>query len=258
MRRFPLLLVIVVAIAGGCSLRGDDNANGGLVNSAWTVLSIAGAPTVGAIRPTMTFAQDATVSGSSGCNQYSAPFRTDGGAFSVGSMTSTLMNCAGAPDGAQEAAFLSALQGATTWSQAENGNLVLSGAGEIVAGPGVAEGPPDRPSGEPGADLADTAWVLLEMGGTADFAHLVPTLAFGSDGTLSGFGGCNDFSAPYTVSGGDLTIGALATTKRACIRPGSVVESTYLEGLVGATTWSIDDKGLLQVGGAVPLTLAPG
>jgi heat shock protein HslJ len=257
MRRHPIVLIALLVTLSGCSFGGDDTANGGLGNTTWTVLSISGAATVGVTPPTLTFAPGGTLSGSTGCNEYSATFRTDGAAITIVPTTSTARGCDGGL-GLQETGFLSDLQGATTWSQAESGNLVLSGAGEIVASPAIAEGPSDRPSGAPSTDLADTAWVLSEMGGTADFAHLVPTLVFGSDGILSGFGGCNDFTAPYTVSGGDLTIGALSTTKRACIRPGSVVESTYLEGLVGVTTWSIDGKGRLQLGGAVPLTFAPG
>ena len=69
------------------------------------------------------------------------------------------------------------------------------------------------------------------MGGTADFAHLVPTLEFGEDGTLAGFAGCNQFNAPYHGTGSDLTLGSIATTKMACERPGSAVEAAYLEAL---------------------------
>lgn len=243
-----LLVAVGVLMASACSSQGDDNANGGLVNTSWTVASIDGVPMTA--RPTMTFAEDGTISGSGGCNQYSGEFRTDGGAISIGELASTLMGCEG-DRGPQETVFLNALKGATTWRLADDGNLVLSGAGEIVAGQGVAEGPPGD---EPTADLAATSWTLAEMGGTADFARLVPTLHFGSDGMVSGFAGCNKFSAPYTATGGDLSLGSLVTTKMACEPPASEVEAEYLEWLAVVSSWSIGADGRLTLGGAVPLT----
>ena len=43
----------------------------------------------------MTFAPGGTVSGSSGCNQYSGKFRTDGDRIAFGQVSSTLMGCEG-------------------------------------------------------------------------------------------------------------------------------------------------------------------
>jgi heat shock protein HslJ len=254
MQRSPLIILIaVVSIAIACSPRGSDTANGGLGNTSWTVTSVNGAPTVPGAQPTMTFAADGTISGDAGCNQYSGRFRTDGGAIAIGEVASTMMLCEG-DRGIQEAAFLSALQGASRWELGEDGNLRIGGAGEIVAGPGVAEGPPGDP---PLPDLGGSAWTLAEMGGTADFERLVPTLEFGADGTVSGFAGCNTFSGTYTVSGGDLRLGPLATTKIGCERPASAVEAAYLEALAAVTTWSVDGTGQLLLGGAVSLTFTP-
>jgi heat shock protein HslJ len=251
--RHRLALIGLAATLVACAPRGDDTANGGLVNTSWTVLSIPGAPTLLEARATMTFAADGTVSGTGGCNQYSGSFRTDGDRGAFGSMSSTLMGCDD-QRGQQEAAFLSNLQGAATWRLVDYGKLVIGETGEIVAGPGVAEGPPGD---EPVAALAGTSWRLAEMGGTADFAHLVPTLEFGADGTVSGFAGCNQFHAPVAIRGPDLTLGSLATTKMACARPGSAVESTYLAALLAVKTWRIDESGVLHLDGAVPLTFAP-
>lgn len=253
-----VLLLALAAIAAACAPIGADDANRPLENTSWTVASIAGAPTMPEARPTLTFAADGTVAGSTGCNQYSGAYRRDGGSLQFAEIASTLMGCDG-ERGRQETAFVAALNGATTWRHGPDGLMISGTAGDIVATEGIAEGPPgDAASGEPITDLAGTSWTLREMGGTADFAHLVPTLAFGTDGTLSGFAGCNQFNAPYTSSGGDLLLGSLVTTKMACIRPGSVVESTYLEALVGVKTWSIDGSGQLHLEGAAALVFAPG
>ena len=55
-------------------------------------------------RPTLTFAGDGTVSGTSGCNQFSGAYRRDGGSLQFGGLSSTLMGCDG-ERGAQETAF---------------------------------------------------------------------------------------------------------------------------------------------------------
>jgi heat shock protein HslJ len=235
--------------AGDVPTGGDGSANGGLVDTSWTVASIAGVPSQPNARPTMTFAQDGTVSGSSSCNWYSASFRTDGSEIAIVQVASTMRMCQG-DLGQQEAVFLKGLNGATTWHVTAAGQLEIDGAIGIVAGPGVAEGPPDD---APGLELPGTAWVLTEMGGTADFAHIVPTLAFGEDGTVSGFAGCNTFHGIYS-SGGQIR--ALATTKIGCQRPASTIEAEYLEALSRVTSWTLVD-GNLVMDGPVPLTFGP-
>jgi len=251
----------ILALAAGAALActpaanpsGPGDANGGLANTSWTVISINGAATIPDARPTLTFSEDGTVGGSGGCNQYSGPFRTDGDRITLGELASTLMGCDGGRS-TQEAAFMSALDGATAWRETAEGNLVLTGAGEIVAGAGIAEGPPPP---APGAGLAGTAWDLVEMGGTADFARIVPTIEFGADGSVSGFAACNTFSGRFTTEGDQLTLGPLASTKIGCERPASAVESAYLGALTGVTTWAIEGDGRLLLGGQVALRFAP-
>jgi len=245
------MLLAVALVAVGCSPAGGGPSTApGLAETSWTVASIAGAATLADARPTMTFAPDGTLNGTGGCNQYSTTYRTDGGTISIGQIASTLMGCEG-DRGAQETAFLSALQGATTWRVGDDGNLVLSGVGDIVAGPPVAE----APSGDAGtSDLAGSDWTLVDMGGTADFAHIVPTLHFGEDGMVSGFAGCNKFSGSYAMTGDELSLGPLTSTKMACEPPTSAVESGVLAALAGVSSWSIGEDGRLTLDGAVPLT----
>lgn len=250
LKRLALPAVLVAVVA--CSPAPQDIANDGLVNTAWTVKSIDGGPVIPDARPTMTFAEDGTLSGSAGCNQYSGRFRTDGGRIVIGDVASTLMGCDG-ERAAQEVAFLNALRGAATWRQTAEGDLELDGAGAVVAGPGIAEGPPPA---EPATGLASTRWDLVELGSTADFARIVPTIEFGADGSVSGFAACNTFSGSFTTDGSTLTLSPLATTKIGCPRPASAVEADYLGALSGATSWSIEPDGRLLLGGPVPLRYA--
>jgi heat shock protein HslJ len=135
----------------------------------------------------------------------------------------------------------------------ESGELEIDGVVTIVARPGIAATQPPPTAGA-GATLAGTSWSLVEMGGTADFAHIVPTIEFGTDGTVSGFAGCNRFGGSFAVDGQNLTLGPLVTTKIFCQRPASAVEGDYLKALANVATWEISGSGRLELGGAVPMS----
>jgi heat shock protein HslJ len=245
-------LSVVAIVVLGCAPAAPSPSTPALAGTSWTVISINGAGVVPDSPPTIQFSEDGRVSGSSGCNQYGGSFKADGGAIEFGALQSTEMFCEGAR-GPQEAAFTAALSGARSYSVDADGQLLIEGAAQIVARPGIAAGVP-VPSA--GAGLATTAWDLVELGTTADFAHLVPTIDFAADGTASGFAGCNTFSGSYTTNGNALMLGPLATTKIACLRPASAVESDYLAALSGVTSWEIGADGRLALGGTVPLRFA--
>ncbi len=245
-------IAIAIAVAG-CLPAGDDNANGGLGGTSWTVVSVAGTATIADARPTMTFALEGTVSGSDGCNQYSGPFRTNGQEITVGQLTSTLIGCE-LQLGAQAQAFTQALAGATTWRQTDTGALELHGHGDVIAEPAI-----DAPDSSAAVvvDLVGTGWVLEELAGTT-FVDTLPTITFGGDGTVTGSAGCNTFSGTYAVDGTSLAFGPLATTKMACADQTMFVESAFLAALGGVTGWSVRPDGHLVLDGRRPLTLGPG
>jgi heat shock protein HslJ len=226
----------VAAITVACSPTAGPSPNVSLADTSWIVSTINGGGVIPDAPPTIAFSSDKRLSGTTGCNQYSALFSTDGNRITIGALTATEMACEGAHD-AQEQVFLKGIDGASTWHVTESGALEIGGAATIVAEPGVlASAPPPTA----GAALAGTSWALAEMAGTADFAHLVPTIAFGVDGTVSGFAGCNTFTGSFTTDGATVTMGPLATTKMACVPPGSEVESAYLGSLAGVRSWKID------------------
>lgn len=253
--RGALIVAAVVAgaaVAAGCAPE-DDNANGGLGGTDWTVVTIAGTATVPDARPTMRFAFEGQVTGSDGCNQYGGPFRTDRQEIVVGKLTSTLIGCEPLL-AAQAQAFTEALTGASTWRLTEAGGLELRGHGDLIAEP-LVDAPP--PSDAVVSDLAGTGWLLQELGGIT-LVDVEPTLAFGGDGTVSGSSGCNTFNGTYDLDGAALSFGPLATTKRACADPTMFVESAFLAAMAGVTGWSVDGAGRLVLEGPRPLVLRPG
>jgi heat shock protein HslJ len=248
-------LIVACLFTVACSTGPGGSPSGGpgdvgLANTSWTVTSLAGVPTVGQALPTMTFSADGRVSGNSGCNQYSGTYRTDGSAISITNIASTMMMCAG-PGADVEGLFLKGLNSATAWQRTEDGQLEIAAAVAIVAAPGVAVAPP---SDAGGVEIPGSSWVLVEMAGTADFAHIVPTLKFGTDGTVSGFAGCNTFRGTYTPDG---HIGELASTKIACQPPASRIEFDYLKALQDVGRLTLVD-GRLVTDGSIPLTFEPG
>ena len=105
-------------------------------------------------------------------------------------------------------------------------------------------------------ELVGREWKLVwvEEFPTMPSGVATPTVNFGSDGRLSGNTGCNSASAPYTVEGDQLSIGALITTKRACIEPaGQQLEQAYVRAIEATRRYRIEggELQLLNDGGTV-------
>jgi heat shock protein HslJ len=97
-----------------------------LAGSTWTAVALDGTPLeAGAPTPTLTYADD-RVSGSSGCNPYTATVREPKpGTIAVGPTMGTRRGCVG-PGAATEKRFLQTLAGATRYTFLA-GQLVVSG-----------------------------------------------------------------------------------------------------------------------------------
>ena len=100
--------------------------------------------------------------------------------------------------------------------------------------------------GAAGPQLVGTAWVLGDLPGQI-LPEARPTIAFSGDGTVSGFGGCNDISGAYTVDGSKLTFGPLALTRKACADPVNTIEQAYLAALQATQTYEITSDAKLKL-----------
>jgi heat shock protein HslJ len=99
------------------------------------------------------------------------------------------------------------------------------------------------------ADLTGRDWTLTWVEGFASMPAGVATSAirFGTDGRLGGNTGCNTASAAYSVDGDRLSIGALITTKRACVEErGNQLEQAYVRAVEATRRYRIDG-GELQL-----------
>ena len=97
-----------------------------------------------------------------------------------------------------------------------------------------------------GDPLAGTSWRLVELNGQPVIGTEPLTLNFGTDGRVSGYGGCNQFSGEYRQNGASLRIGPLLSTRRACLEPAlNTQETAYFQALESTTRYSIEGGQLV-------------
>ncbi len=117
---------------------------------------------------------------------------------------------------------------------------------------------PDSPM----AELAGTAWRFVEPApAEGDAAVAVPTLRFSPDGRLTGSDGCNALTGPWRVADdGALTLGPLASTRRACPGEGDAVARAVGTALTATAAYRITADAtleLLDAGGEPVARLRP-
>ena len=207
-----------------------------LTGRVWVLTTLRGKPPLRDTEITSEFTTAGKVSGSSGCNHYSGTYKVSGSTIRVSSrLASTMMACPRAVD-LQEAAFLKALRSARSYG-VTGAKLTLksAGGGAILTYKAQSQ------------QLAGTSWTVLAYnnGKQAVVSVLVATeltAAFGKDGNLTGFAGCNDYNAPYKGTAPKISIGPVASTRKACAEPAGVMdqEIQYLAALETAATYRIE------------------
>ena len=93
-------------------------------------------------------------------------------------------------------------------------------------------------------ELADTAWRPTHLGEMRLPDDTSMFLQFNSDGSLSGFAGCNQFFGDYEVEAGALSFGAIGSTRKACPEPLNSYELSFLESLQMVNTATRSDTRL--------------
>ncbi len=231
----PLLaLALALTFAAGCGEDDDGAAGGpGFEGVPWTVTSGIDVAGWEAYAPSATFA-DGTVSGSTGCNRFTAPYTIDGDTLEIGTAARTEMACP-APAGAVENAFADALEHVAGWRM-EGAELVLAGedGGELLR------------FGEPSPAGAWEATAFLIGDGVSSPMPGTEVTAVFEDGTLSGSAGCNTYRATYETGRGTITIGEPAATMMACPDPDGVMEQeqAYLSALPLAVAYRVEGTQL--------------
>lgn len=159
---------------------------------------------------------------------------------------------------AQEGDYL-ALERAYTARQPAGAPLTVSLLGRLLPRPSAEESQPPRTSlvvdrferieaqGCPAAAaLSGSRWALAELPGAAADPQgpppVRPELVFGTDGRLSGSGGCNRLQGLYQQpADGRLSLGRLSSTMRACVG-GMVQEQQLLQALGRVARYEVSGR----------------
>ncbi len=231
---------ILLALAA-CAPPGAQQESGSdLTNKVWALTDLAGQPLVPGSGISAEFTSDGQVSGSAGCNRYAGKYTVSGNSITFSSpMASTMMMCEQAVMD-QESAYLKALQEVKTFTVSGD-QLRLLGVGNTALAVYAAQS----------ADLAGSSWEVIgynngKQAVTSVLAGATLTASFGADGTLSGSAGCNNYNGPYKVDGRQISIGPLASTKKACADPAGVMdqEMQFLAALQSAATYRVEGNRL--------------
>lgn len=178
------------------------------------------------------------VSGSGGCNRYSASYTLDGDNLTILPGPMTMMACP-EPQMTVEQLFMAALAATASYQISDDQLALLDASGQTVA-TFVVQVP---------ASLTGVEWVALNYnnGREAVVSLLLDTeitAMFGEDGRLTGSAGCNNYMTGYTVDGDKIAIEPAATTRKMCAEEVMQQESAYLAALLMAETFDIQGDRL--------------
>jgi heat shock protein HslJ len=191
------------------------------------------------VEATATFANGA-VSGSNGCNRYTASYTVNNGKLTLGSAAATMMACP-EPQAVIEKSLMAALA-ATRAYQIADGQLIWLDAG----GRKIATFKAQQPTALKGVTWRATVYNNGRDAVVSLLDSSEITAIFGADGTLSGSAGCNHYRAAYVAQESAITIQAPAATRKTCPEPDGVMqqESEYLNALTTAATYAIQGQQL--------------
>ena len=236
------LVVLGLLVTSACS--GDDSGDGGskkagnstkltLEGPTWV---LAPSPSLGAsINGLVVSARfvDGRVSGDNGCNSYSGSYTLDGSTLTIGSnLVTTLVGCTGSA-ATVEQTYMARLHRTRSYEISGDRLSLLDASGKDLLGY-TASGDADL-TGTWRATSYYTGNAIQSVAGGTEL-----TAKFTTD-AVSGNSGCNTYSGSVTTSGDDdITIGPLASTRRACIDQAvSDQEQQYLAALELASTYRV-------------------
>ena len=228
-------------VLAACASTTSPLASGGdLTGQVWELSLLNDKAPLSGTNISIQFTAGEKLGGSSGCNQYSGTYTASGNSLKIASpLASTMMAC---PQEImdQESEYLKALGEVKTYSVTGD-QLTLYGTKDksILVYKASSQ------------DLSGSSWEIIAYNNgkqavTSVLAGSSITANFAADGTLSGNGGCNNCNGTYAVTGKEIKIGPLASTRMFCADPEGVMnqEALYLIALQTAGTYKVEGSQL--------------
>ncbi len=252
-RRWLMVVVVGVIVASACGSSSKSNGTGyaptvpttsaqpatppALTGTGWVLVSYRGAaaavPAAANGAATLRFEPAGKLSGSTGCNSFGGTYTADAAKLTITLGAMTQMACTDPKITAQEHAVTQQLPKVTGYAIA-NGTLTLTGSAGTLFTYRAAT-----------TTLPGTAWTVTGVNngkGAVESTALTEklTATFGTDGTFHGFGGCNQLSGGYKVTGSNgVTIGPLMQSKKACGTAVDQLEAEYSAALSHVASFDI-------------------
>ena len=108
--------------------------------------------------------------------------------------------------------------------------------------------------------LTGTTWRAETIMGRPVVDSSASTISFEADNRVQGRGGCNRYFGTSTITGEQVSFGAMGSTKMACAPALMDQEMRFFQALQSAERWTIDQRGLLLIyssGAKEPSRFAP-
>ncbi|MBK5721725.1 META domain-containing protein [Dysgonomonas sp. Marseille-P4677] len=218
-----LLVAVVTLIFGLQSCNSVKPINKSDLAGYWTLKTLKGEDSKSAFAGTIPNLQfnfdNNTLSGNSGCNNFSGGFTlTEQNSFTAPNLISTMMACI---DANKEPEFLTAISTPDLIVSIDKENTLTFTKDKVVLLQFVKGEAPKKTAGVTVVNAETLAGVwnltLIDGGDVAKlFTNGTPTIEFSTDGKVFGNGGCNTYRSSYTQEENTITFGPLMSTKMAC------------------------------------------
>ena len=234
----PLAALLVLVAAGGCGGGDEPTSDPSSVEGVpWVLVSGVDVDGWEASAPSISFGEDGTASGSSGCNQWGGSYTFDGDTLELGEIAMTSMGCP-PPADEVERAYMDALEQASRWRLEDEELVLLDGDNAELLRYQAA------------SPVGDWQAIGLLQGDafTSLLAGTEITASFDEGGALSGSAGCNTYNSTYTTDGGTIEIAEPSSTRMACPEPEGVMdqEAAYLAALPTVVGFRVE-RGVLEL-----------
>jgi len=240
---------------------GDSGEDLSLTGTTWTLVDLDGEPAAASDGVTVTFGDDGSIDGFGGCNTFFGDLTVDGSTIVVERLAATRTFCdQDLMD--RESLLIAILTDATSFAisgdeltiAASDGTELILTAGSVTPQPTPEPQPTVEPVVTPepvettapaDGELVGPTWALSELMGQPMPTEIINvTIVFAPDGTLSGFGGCNDYTGTYSVDGQRLSIADITPGTDTCDATSQGIQVGLLQVMPFIDGWSIVDGDL--------------
>ncbi|OWU82387.1 META domain-containing protein [Phaeobacter sp. 22II1-1F12B] len=101
----------------------------------------------------------------------------------------------------------------------------------------------------PAPELTGREWLVEDIDGNGVIDNARTTLIFDGEGRVHGSGGCNSYTGAYEIDGDQLSLGPVASTRKACVPALGDQEAKFFAALNEVERFEISPTGALILTG---------